>query len=175
MLEFPRQTAPMTYRVMGAEHIELSVRAPLWLAEMACKTAFDLVVECLMASGAKAFCSVAELEQLPESEVMALAVAVIEALNRVAPSQRRSDMSAWDVRLQEGARHHENLLEALAMADAGALDRYFGCPVRELTTGHRMAYGAACYVVNEYRNEHHNAERHQRQERVGPGHRIARP
>lgn len=161
----------MTYRVMGADRIELLVQAPLWLAEMTCGTALELVVECLFAAGRKAFTSVTELEQLPESEVAALAVATIEALDGAVPSQRRSDLGAWDGKLREGARHHENLLEALAMSEAGAVDRYFGAPVKDLTVGHRMAYGAACHVISEYRD----AERNRQQERVGPGHRVARP
>lgn len=173
LLARPYAVTPIVYRIRGAEHIPLRVRALSASDEMAIADvgearpntrasacASELVRRALLAPGGPAFASAEEVDQMPIESVLSLAKAVREALNIISPTYALAEVALWDARLKEGAR--ANWSEAIALGGCSDIafgfksgrlterpDRYFGLPLADMTDGQWMAYRAARAVYEE--------------------------
>lgn len=175
LLSRPRPSWPIQYRIRGAESVQLTVRALRSIEEAeAADAAGDLpaearisaaarhlVTRCLYTDGAPVFASAEEAGLLTDGEFLALWQHIDPALAVCSPSYQRSDLMAWDKRLQLGA--WDSLPEAMILASCVDMsvglggvctverpDRYFGVPVADITDGQRMAYRAAREVVRQF-------------------------
>lgn len=175
LLRTPRPALPIAYRVPGAEHIPLDVRALRPLEEAALidtvaaqpeaaragAFAAQLVAATLWTPKGLAFPSAEAVGQLYSDEADALASAVLAALEVVSPSYRSGDEEAWRLWLGQGARHISNL--ALTFRLGGCVevgwrasprpDWFFGMPIGDLTDGQWMAFRAASEVVAEHQRK----------------------
>jgi len=161
----------ISYRVRGAEHLALHVRAPL---ARGIATALDqqgatpeatiaiqrraLIAEALWAGGARAFCDLALVDKLLPLEFSALFAQVDAALAIISPRNGWCDAEAWFTKLRFGADDVHNQGQAVAMASTREThfvpgekpirverpDLYYGKPVAALTDGQRWAYQAGC-------------------------------
>lgn len=165
MLELPRPSKAIAYRIRGAEHIPLTVRSLTWHDEQD-GTMLSYIRAALWTPDGQAFSSVAEVGAMAESEVQDLANAVAEALTEVSPSYQRQDWPAWVEQLKLGAADWRNLTVTIALADCADEgysttrphpERYWGVRPCDLTDGQRMAAHAALVVVNRMRDEQREA------------------
>lgn len=172
-----RAVWPLAFRLPFAADIPLSVRA-LSGAEyaaahdadgierqlVASTNAANLIAATLCTPGGLAFHGPDPVYQLTESELVALAAAVSDALAVVSPVYGVCDSSAWGARLRDGVMLGGNAATAIRMSEAvdvsvgwGGLhrqqrpDRYYGRALHRLTDGQLMAYRAACAVVDSMR------------------------
>lgn len=150
LLGLPRPTLPLDYRIKGAEHIALSVRALTGAEYTGSPQA--VVAAALLANGKKAFANEAEVGALPEPVADELTAKVLDALQQVSPIYGVSMTSPWHAALTEGARDPSNVNVALSLGshfeavgkvlvDRPAL--FFGVPAVELIDAHWFAYRAA--------------------------------
>jgi hypothetical protein len=142
LCEAPRARRPLGFRLPGAEHLAIEVRAlrPGEEAEALASrgdVAAELAARALWTPAGRAARSAAELGELGELEHRALVSEVLVALAEVSPSYGRSDTTAWMRALREGAAHPSNFSIAYALGssiDSGFSrntprpDRYFGMP-----------------------------------------------
>ena len=156
---------PLTYRIAGAEHIGLSVRAlrsseyvEIVRHEWPELPAALIVTALQLDTGEPAFTDPAQVLALPERELLGLAVAVREGLHRISPTAAISNVAAWEARLAEGCETPSNFYDAWALG--GCVDvswgmgrkavhvtyspeRWFGVPQRELIDCHWIAFFSA--------------------------------
>jgi hypothetical protein len=113
--------------------------------------------------GARVFADAAEAaELLEEPEVHDLGADVLRALAVIGPTYAHSDAGAWAAVLAAGARDAANLHTAFVLgrsidvslgsglrAVVSRPDRFFGCPLAELTDGQWLAFRAARKVVED--------------------------
>jgi hypothetical protein len=176
----PYPVIPISIRLRGAESIALSVRALTWCEEMEIQDlhsqkestlSLAYIAKSLMADGEQAFSSYEQASMLSESEIQRLEPEVALALSKVCPCVFRSDMSAWEFALYEGAKHLTNA-HAVSMAmscieDGSEMvtqrpDRFYNMPLLELTEGHALAFRSACKVIWEARDEYRERSKNKR-------------
>lgn len=179
LLQRPRATAPIVYRIRGAEDIPLRVRALSSLDEAAIldaaegedglggsRAASELLARALLTSEGSAFASASDVDALEPSEVVSLSRAVRAALDVISPTYARHDHVAWARALKKGATAPGNWAATLALG--GCMDhafgfgsgrcverpdRYFGVPLADLTDGQWMVYRAAVEAFEESRKK----------------------
>lgn len=161
LLELPRPSVDIDYRVAGAEQIPLRVQA-LTAAELAGSAAY-VAFRALLIGTRPAFGSVAELEQLfAVRELEQLRKAVMTGLARCAPVDGRSNWTRWQSALLAGARHITNHSTAYALGSQVELlgklaisrpERFFGVAPIALVDAHRFATRAAvAYFFEVHKN-----------------------
>lgn len=169
-----RPVWPIKYRIGCAPHVPLSVRAlrgaearSVDISARGTLARFgSLLVAALRTADGPAFASVDELGGLTEAELAALVSAVLKALAIVSPTYGAIDRTAWELRLEEGAREPGNIFTAATMAECCDLavglggvarsrrpDRYYGKPVVKLTDAQLLAYRAGCEVIEQMRGD----------------------
>jgi len=177
MLELPRPSKAIDYRIRGAEHIPLVVRAVTWHDEVD-GTMLSYIQRSLWTPDGQAFGSADDVGSMAESEVADLANAVFEALLEVSPSYQRAGWPSWVDQLKIGAADWRNLTTAIALADCvdeGCSatrphpERYWGVRPCDLTDGQRMVAHAALVVVNKMREEQREANKPSPSPRRAPG------
>ena len=177
MLELPRPSKAIPYRIRGAEHVPLIVRSVTWHDEVD-GTMLSYIQRALWTQNGQAFSTSEEVGALAENEVAELANVVAEALFEVSPSYQRTDWPEWVEQLKIGAVDYRNLTVAIALADCvdegyGATrphpERYWGVRPCDLTDGQRMAAHAALVVVNRMREEQREATKPSPGPRRAPG------
>jgi hypothetical protein len=176
LLRRPRPEIPIAYRIRGAEDVPLRVRALSSADEAAVaeaaegwgdagpsRAADEFVFRALLTQDGPAFASPDEVGALDSTDALSLAKEVRAALDVISPNYARSDVEAWGRALKQGARAGGNWADAIALGGCvdyafgygvGRLverpDRYFGCPLADLTDGQWMAYRAAREVAQEF-------------------------
>ncbi len=174
LLRRPRPQQALTFRVTGAEHIQLFVRSlknleyaevfesgdDVELSQLAISTiTAELIAATVFTKNHRAFSSADAVMRLSGTEIGQLGKEVLDVVHLISPTYQRSDAQAWKMALKEGAGHASNIYEAMSMyrscdrvgMDATVYerpDRYFGLPVCELTDGQLMAYAAAVECVS---------------------------
>jgi hypothetical protein len=168
LLRRPRPWLALNYRIRGLERFALTVRAlkSIEYAEALEEGPLGPLVACLrLASGEPAFGGVADLAGLRFDEAERLQGAANEALATVSPLYGYANPRSWNVALMKGAA--ENAHEAFALGSsydtsygwgvvrtAPRPDRYFGCPLADLTDGQWLAYwGAREHLDTELRKK----------------------
>lgn len=175
LLRRPRPEIPIAHRIRGAEDVPLRVRALASADEAAVdeaaegwgdagpsRAADEFVYRALLTQDGPAFASPDEVGALDSTDALSLARAVRAALDVISPSYARSDVEAWMRVLKQGARAAGNWADAIALGGCvdwafgygvGRLverpDRYFGCPLADMTDGQWMAYRAAREAVQD--------------------------
>lgn len=118
-----------------------------------------LVVAALrLETGEAAFTDPAQALNLPEAELLSLALAVRDGLHRISPTAATSDVVAWEEYLAKGCETPENFYDAWALGGCVNVswgmgrkavhmtydpERWFGVPQRDLIDCHWIAYFAA--------------------------------
>lgn len=167
----PRIRRPLTYRIKGAEQIELSVESMssselAFLLDDAKDKPSAIVCASLLADGTRAFNSPEEIFRLHKEEVAMLYGEVADILSRISPMYTSSDTAAWKRVLKKGAMHPSNMGIVLAMSECvdivvgaqttiqvGRPDRYYGIPQMKMSDGQRMAFAAAKELLDEHREQ----------------------
>jgi hypothetical protein len=154
--------APLAYRFDAAPHVALSARAlaPLEVAEACDSPTIDaaLVAASLVDARGRLVVSEGDLLHLTEREFAGARSAVLEALGRISPSYRLSDIEAWNRVLREGAAQHMGVVVAMGSCREAVGDRlveapekFFGVARGALLDGHWMAFRAAQHVYEARR------------------------
>jgi len=175
LLELPRPTWPLKFRVEGVPHIRLHVRAikSIQAADVndglleiehrevrQYEGAARVISLCVYTDKGRAFTSPDQALRLSESELDQLGSEITVALQHCSPTFRRSDAQSWELALKEGAQHMSNFYESMSMyrsCDRAGMDanlverpeRYFGVPMCELTDGHLMVFSAAIATIKD--------------------------
>lgn len=165
MAQEPTQLVPIEYNIRGALGLRLFITA---MPGLAVQVALDsdqgdlaLLVEVLYTDEGPAFSSVEEAGMLDKFEAEELAKVVLKKLGEVSPFYGRVDVRKWEDALMKGAEHPSNMGISIAMWECSDLmvigeelhrtfrpDRYYGIPVSRLADCQRMAFSAACKVIN---------------------------
>ena len=122
-------------------------RSKVVLDELVVRTLHNL-------DGSAAFVSVEQLGEARYEDALELTNSALEALNTVSPTYGRSDLTAWEQVLREGAMHPSNATLRRGVIDAAAHlsmtahfvqqpDRFFGLPLGQLVDAQRIAFDAA--------------------------------
>lgn len=159
LLRYPYPVAPLAHRLPFAPEFALHVRA---LTSCEWDRVHDddershvLVGLALCDHSGRALTTPDAAFDWSAKDLDACAVACLEALSRIGPTYRMSDVAAWRERLKTGARFAAAQAMALAAYEVAGdrivevPERYFGGPKRLLVDGHWMAYRAALSVALE--------------------------
>jgi hypothetical protein len=179
LLRRPHPWIEIPGRLRGAEETPLAVRALASLEWGEARDAAEghadadarigrlqseLVARALvLTDGTPVFAHAAQVAELLDApEVAELGGDVLRALAVVGPTYAGSDAAAWASALAKGARDASNLHAAFVLgrcvdvslgsglrAVVSRPDRFFGCPLAELTDGQWMAFRAARRVVED--------------------------
>jgi hypothetical protein len=123
-----------------------------WRSSMAA-----LVQASLYVGQERAFQSVEAVGELMDEHVEELVGIVTSALAIIGPQYAGSNVDAWDKVLRKGAEHVSNLSTTMVLGGCVGQhgeepERFFGCPLSQLTDGQLMAYRAANKVANKFRS-----------------------
>ncbi len=171
MLATPRASTPISCRIRGAEHLNLTVVAVTSAEEAEAMSVLDssesqdvgrsdakraLIQLTVHLDGSKAFADLSAVGRLSEPEFDDLYEDVELALADISPSYGRSNSAEWIRVLETGASHHSNLIVASRLSSCVDIsygygikytnprpDRFFGVPTHALTDGQWMAFDAA--------------------------------
>jgi hypothetical protein len=178
LLQRPRATAPIDYRIRGAEDVPLRVRALSSIDEAEigdsdgpsdqrmARAATEIIHRSLLTPQGLAFASPDEVGALMSTEAAELARACRLALDTISPTYTRHDVEALNRKLIEGGKADGNWPTALALGGCVDVsygygiartserpDRYFGVPLAELTDGQWMVFRASRKILEELTNK----------------------
>jgi hypothetical protein len=121
-----------------------------------------LLLYSVMSGESQVFQTMADVGELHDDDAQSLDAEASKALAIVGPTYDRVDWMKWNDRLIQGADKGGALQAGLGICVDFALgfgvgraierpDRYWGCPIADLTDGHWMAYRAAREVYERNR------------------------
>lgn len=165
---------PIKYRIVGAESIALSVRAPSMIVSanilpLLANPGLEwidgmLLLETLIANGAPAFRSIEQIGCLSIDEAATLGREAWQMLKVCAPTYAGSDVMAWERVIAEGAKHPTNwtIMHTLGRSggpDTIAPEQWFGKPISELSDGQIMVFNVCRAIYIERVNEEYARRR----------------